>query len=133
MLHTARKILYLLTYLLTYLLSYLHLLILSKIRPDSTVYCTYRMYLHNLPSSNLHDYKNQDTLCLCFLVIDFYRAVFVPKNGWTPLHWAAKAGHLPVVRLLVESGAGPKHETVDNKMPISLAASASHTDRKSVV
>jgi len=32
------------------------------------------------------------------------------------------------VKLLVESGACPKHETIDNKMPISLAASAGHTD-----
>jgi len=50
------------------------------------------------------------------------------QNGWTPLHFAAKAGHLDVVKLLVESGACPKHETIDNKMPISLAASAGHTD-----
>lgn len=33
------------------------------------------------------------------------------KNGWTPLHCAAKAGHLDVVRLLCESGASPKNET----------------------
>jgi len=50
------------------------------------------------------------------------------QNGWTPLHFAAKAGHLDVVKLLVESGACPKHETIDNKMPLSLAASAGHTD-----
>ena len=50
------------------------------------------------------------------------------QNGWTPLHFAAKAGHMDVVKLLVESGACPKHETIDNKMPISLAASAGHTD-----
>ena len=50
------------------------------------------------------------------------------QHGWTPLHFAAKAGHLDVVKLLVESGACTKHETIDNKMPISLAASAGHTD-----
>jgi len=60
--------------------------------------------------------------------VKLYTLVHWLQNGWTPLHFAAKAGHLDVVKLLVESGACPKHETIDNKMPISLAASAGHTD-----
>ena len=33
------------------------------------------------------------------------------QNGWTPLHFASKAGFLNVVTLLIESGASPKFET----------------------
>jgi ankyrin repeat protein len=50
------------------------------------------------------------------------------QNGWTPLHCAAKAGYLEVVKLLIESGACPKYETIENKMPISLAAGEGHLD-----
>lgn len=50
------------------------------------------------------------------------------QNGWTPCHFAAKAGHLPVVKLLVEGGANPKYETKDGKVPICFAASANHPD-----
>ncbi|CAK1601307.1 unnamed protein product [Parnassius mnemosyne] len=50
------------------------------------------------------------------------------KNGWTPLHCAAKAGHLNVVKLLCESGASPKSETNLSCAPIWFAASENHND-----
>ena len=50
------------------------------------------------------------------------------QNGWTSLHFAAKAGYLHVVKYLVESGASTKHETKDGKVPICFAASFSHFD-----
>lgn len=50
------------------------------------------------------------------------------KNGWTPLHCAARAGYLDVVKLLVESGASPKSETNLGSAPIWFAASEGHND-----
>jgi len=50
------------------------------------------------------------------------------KNGWTPLHCAARAGHLDVVKLLVESGGSPKTETNLGCAPIWFAASEGHND-----
>ena len=34
----------------------------------------------------------------------------VQTNGWTALFYAAKVGHLPSVRLLLEVGADPAHK-----------------------
>jgi ankyrin repeat protein len=34
------------------------------------------------------------------------------SNGWTPLHEGARAGHLEVVKLLVEKGANVNEVTV---------------------
>lgn len=50
------------------------------------------------------------------------------KNGWTALHFAAKAGYLNVVKLLTESGASPKFETKEGKVSICFAAAANHSD-----
>jgi len=41
---------------------------------------------------------------------------------------ASRSGHLDVVRLLIEAGASPRHETMDFKVPISLAAEGNHTE-----
>ena len=50
-----------------------------------------------------------------------------PKNqtlqeGWTPLHSAAQAGHLDVVKLLTEAGSSTTAETVGGRIPIWFAA-----------
>jgi ankyrin repeat protein len=50
------------------------------------------------------------------------------QNGWTPLHCAARAGRLAVVKLLVESGASPKSETNYGSPAIWFAASEGHND-----
>ena len=50
------------------------------------------------------------------------------QNGWTPLHYAAKAGHLEAVKLLCETGANPNNETKDGKVPVCFAAGANHED-----
>lgn len=42
------------------------------------------------------------------------------------MHFASKAGHLAVVKLLIEGGANPKYETKDGKVPICYAAAACH-------
>ncbi len=46
----------------------------------------------------------------------------------TGLHYAAKAGHLEVVKHLIEAGASPTTETKDGKVPINYAASNNHAD-----
>ena len=50
------------------------------------------------------------------------------QGGFTPLHFASRAGHLEVVCLLVESGASPAHETKDGKVPLNFAAANNHAD-----
>ena len=44
------------------------------------------------------------------------------QEGWTPLHSAAKAGYLNVVKLLVESGAPTVAETANGRIPLWYAA-----------
>lgn len=50
------------------------------------------------------------------------------QNGWTALHYASKAGHLRVVKLLCDTGASTLLETKDSKTAMGYAAAASHTD-----
>ena len=44
--------------------------------------------------------------------------LIIRKDGWTPLHCAANAGHLNVVKHLVDSGASTKAETKDGRTPL---------------
>ena len=44
------------------------------------------------------------------------------QEGWTPLHSAAQAGHLDVVKLLTEAGSSTTAETVGGRIPIWFAA-----------
>lgn len=46
----------------------------------------------------------------------------------TPLHYCARAGHLEVVKLLVEAGASPGDKSVEGKTPIVLAVASEHVD-----
>lgn len=50
------------------------------------------------------------------------------QNGWTALHFSAKAGYLTVVKLLIESGANPSLGTKDGKVAVTFAAAANHSD-----
>ncbi|CEG56142.1 ankyrin repeat domain-containing protein [Legionella fallonii] len=44
------------------------------------------------------------------------------SSGMTALHWAAKAGHLEVVKLLLKAGADPKARSSDGAEPLHYAA-----------
>ena len=44
----------------------------------------------------------------------------------TSLHYAAKAGHLEVVKHLIEAGASTTYETKDGRIPLCYSASNSH-------
>ncbi|ODM88846.1 Ankyrin-3 [Orchesella cincta] len=52
----------------------------------------------------------------------------IDKELWTPLICAAQAGHLDVVRLLVESGASPLAKNVKGHSAIWFAAAENHND-----
>ncbi|ODM89562.1 Ankyrin-3 [Orchesella cincta] len=52
----------------------------------------------------------------------------IDKELWTPLICAAKAGHLDVVKLLVESGASPLAKTSKGQSAIWFAAAENHND-----
>ena len=47
-------------------------------------------------------------------------------NGWTPLHWAAYAGHHYCVRELVDRGAVKDKTNTQNDMPLHLATRMGH-------
>ena len=46
----------------------------------------------------------------------------------TPLHYAAKCGHLEVVRLLIKKGAAPDEADVDGRRPLHYAALDGHKE-----
>lgn len=50
------------------------------------------------------------------------------QDGLTPLHYCARAGHLDVVKLLVEAGASPGDKSIEGKTPIVLAVASEHVD-----
>ena len=54
-------------------------------------------------------------------------------NGYTPLMMAARAGHAPVMRLLLERGANPKTASVAGTTPLMLAAAAGSADAARVL
>ena len=50
------------------------------------------------------------------------------QAGWTALHLAARAGHLAMVQLLLDSGAMPKSFNDNGRIPLWYAASEGHTN-----
>jgi Ankyrin repeats (many copies) len=44
------------------------------------------------------------------------------RNQWTSLHLAVRAGHLPVVRVLLKFGANVRAKTVSGESPMDMAA-----------
>jgi ankyrin repeat protein len=54
-------------------------------------------------------------------------------NGYTPLLLAAKAGHAPVIRTLLERGADPTATSVSGTSPLMLAAAAGSVDAATVL
>ena len=46
----------------------------------------------------------------------------VNKPGWTPLHYAASNGHLPVIRLLLENHAYIDAESPNGSTPLMMAS-----------
>ena len=51
-----------------------------------------------------------------------------PKDtsGWTPLHWAARIGHLPVCQLIVENVKDKNPKNWKGMTPLDLAISRKH-------
>lgn len=50
------------------------------------------------------------------------RGADVNKTGWTPLHYAASGGHLPLISLLLENSAYIDAESPNGTTPLMMAA-----------
>jgi cytohesin len=50
------------------------------------------------------------------------------KDGWTPLHYAARSGHKDVVLLLIDHGADVNAEAPDKSKPLDHATWSDHQD-----
>lgn len=50
------------------------------------------------------------------------RGADVNKTGWTPLHYAASKGHLPLIRLFIENHAYIDAESPNGTTPLMMAA-----------
>ena len=51
------------------------------------------------------------------------------NNGWTPIHFAAKYGHLEIVRLLMTAtDANPNAQTLFGNTPSDLARQFGHLE-----
>lgn len=52
----------------------------------------------------------------------------VNQEGWAPLHYAAFAGHLEGLKLLLEAGADVNAKAAEGSTPLIMAARDGHTD-----
>ena len=50
------------------------------------------------------------------------------RAGWSPLINAAEAGHIPMMKLLLERGADPLKGTIGFRLPMHFAAENGHVD-----
>ena len=50
------------------------------------------------------------------------------KDGNTLLHWAAKRGHVNIVKFLLDMGAEKDVNNINGRMPIHLAENYGHTE-----
>lgn len=57
---------------------------------------------------------------ICKKLVD--RNADVNKTGWTPLHYAATGGHIPVIRLLLENHAYIDAASPNGTTPLMMAA-----------
>jgi ankyrin repeat protein len=56
------------------------------------------------------------------------RGATINQLGWTPLHYAAAKGQLPVIEFLLQQGALPNSPAPNGESPIMMAASAGAID-----
>lgn len=58
----------------------------------------------------------------------FHPSLYVSRDdhGFSPLHWAAKEGHLKIVEMLVQRGARINSTNRGDDTPLHLAAAHGH-------
>jgi len=56
------------------------------------------------------------------------RGADVNKTGWTPLHYAATSGHVPLIDLLLENHAYIDAESPNGTTPLMMAAQYGSTE-----
>ena len=87
--------------------------------------------LANAPGTDIETRNGQDEsplmlaalrgyLDLCLLLIG--RDADVNKPGWTPLHYAATGGHVPVIKALLDHHAYIDAESPNGSTPLMMAA-----------
>lgn len=62
------------------------------------------------------------------IVRHFHSFLYVSRDdhGFSPLHWAAKEGHLKIVEMLVQRGARINSTNRGDDTPLHLAAAHGH-------
>lgn len=55
-------------------------------------------------------------------------ACFLPQNGYTPLHIAAKQNQMEVASCLLQNGASPNSESLQGITPLHLASQEGRPD-----
>ena len=63
--------------------------------------------------------------CLLLLII---LTAYSDDHGFSPLHWAAKEGHLNLVTLLIQRGARVNATNMGDDTPLHLATAHGHRD-----
>ena len=86
---------------------------------------------NNLGLNALHAAANGQTGCAVITLLLAHNAAIeaVDNDGWTPLHWAAKAGQCQVAKTLLAHGAITSAvELLEGATPLHLATKQGHTD-----
>jgi ankyrin repeat protein len=72
--------------------------------------------------------QNEDFTTVQQLITDNDNIHATDRSGWTPLHWAARQGHVKIVMVLINAGANIHATNQDGITPLGIAAQIGHTE-----